>query len=185
MPKIVNHDEYREELMNKYFDFFARKGYSDLTMREIARELGMSTGTLYHYFPNKKSILEHLFRIASRRDVSLAVANIKEDDSLEQRIKVFVDFVFQKERYFQDIVLLTIDYFRYQDNHEDAFAILNEADNYYGKSIANGLGLDEKYGFFLAIFLNGLVYHRLVFPESVSYYEQAELFQDMMLNYFK
>ena len=70
MPKIVDHDAYREELVLRYFDIFAKRGYADVTMREIASTLGVSTGTLYHYFPTKKSILEHMFRIASRHDMS-------------------------------------------------------------------------------------------------------------------
>lgn len=37
----------------------------------------------------------------------------------------------------------------------------------------------------LAIFLNGLVYHRLVFPDSVSFKEQVQLFQDMFTSYIK
>ena len=53
MPKIVDRDRYRKELLNKCFDIFAEKGYSSVTMREIGSEIGVSTGTLYHYFPSK------------------------------------------------------------------------------------------------------------------------------------
>ncbi|NJL79674.1 MAG: helix-turn-helix transcriptional regulator, partial [Richelia sp. SM2_1_7] len=56
MPKIVDHEKYRKELLWKSFDLFAQKGYGSVTMREIAKELGVSTGTLYHYFPNKESL---------------------------------------------------------------------------------------------------------------------------------
>ena len=170
--------------MSKYFDLFAHRGYLDVTMREVAMELGVSTGTLYHYFPTKKDLLEALFHLASRRDASEVIARITEDTPLEMRLKIFFDFVLEKESYFQDIVLLTIDYCRYQDSHE-YFDIITEADGYYGNAIASGLGLEAKYGFMVATFLNGLVYHRLVFPGSLSYEQQAKLFQEMMLCYFQ
>jgi len=53
MPKIVDHDAYRDELIERYFDDFAQRGYNDVTMREIAAKLNISTGTLYHYFPSR------------------------------------------------------------------------------------------------------------------------------------
>lgn len=87
MPKIVDHDEFREELIAKFFDLFARKGYENITMRELAKEFDLSTGTLYHYFPTKKSILEQIFKVASRHDISEALEKIKPEDSLAQRLK--------------------------------------------------------------------------------------------------
>ena len=42
MPKIVNHTEYREELLEKCFELFARSGFQSVTMREIGKKLGIS-----------------------------------------------------------------------------------------------------------------------------------------------
>ena len=57
MPKIVDHDEYRKELLERCFGIFSRKGFSNVTMREIVSEIGVSTGTLYHYFDTKEKII--------------------------------------------------------------------------------------------------------------------------------
>ncbi|NLJ72562.1 MAG: TetR/AcrR family transcriptional regulator [Syntrophomonadaceae bacterium] len=186
MPKIVDHDEFRQELLEKYFDLFAKTGYLNVSMREIAAQMGVTTGTLYHYFPNKNNLLEELFYMASRQDTSEALAKIPNNATLAERTKVFCEFVEEKEVYFQDIVLLTIDNFRYKylADHQD-FTLINEADNHYGNKIAEGLELDDKYGFMLAIFLNGLVYHRLVFPDSVSFSEQIQLFQEMFTTFLQ
>jgi AcrR family transcriptional regulator len=59
MPKIVDHDQYRKELLSKCFDLFAEKGYGSITMRQIAEGLNVSTGTLYHYFPANKLYLSN------------------------------------------------------------------------------------------------------------------------------
>lgn len=183
MPKIVDHEQYKEELLQNFFEIFARKGYENTTMREIASETGISTGTLYHYFPTKKAILEQLFAIASRIDSSELTSRISDDDSLADRLKTVIDFVGEKEAYFQDIELLTVDYLRSQDTRE-TFQTLKAADEYYISTIADSLKLDKKYGFLVAIFLNGLVYHRLVFPDSVDYAEQGKLFYEAMMAFF-
>jgi AcrR family transcriptional regulator len=73
MPKIVDHDRYRKELLGKCFDLFAAKGYGSITMREIAQGLGVSTGTLYHYFPNKKVLFEQLIEQMAERDVIMGL----------------------------------------------------------------------------------------------------------------
>ncbi|MEA1961889.1 MAG: TetR/AcrR family transcriptional regulator [Bacillota bacterium] len=184
MPKIVDHDAYREELIQKYFDHFAKRGYADVTMREIARELDVSTGTLYHYFPSKKSILEHMLKLASRHDMSEAIEHIDENTPAEERIKAFCDYIMEKEDWYQDIVLLTIDYYRHY-GLENTFELMKEADHYYGNGIAEVVGIEPKYGFLIAIFFNGLIYHRLVFPDSVSFEEQSELFQKMVMSYLR
>lgn len=184
MPKIIDHDKYREELLHKYFEMFAHKGYLDVTMRQIADELGVSTGTLYHYFPSKKSLIEQLFHMASRRDSSAVLDNIQADDSIEQRLQVFVDYVRNNEKYFQDIVLLSIDYYRFSEAQE-FFAVMTEADRYYGNTFAEGLQLESELALVANIFLNGLVYHRLVFPETVPFDELAHHFQEMFVSYVK
>lgn len=184
MPQIIDHDKYREELLHKYFEMFAHKGYLDVTMRQIAKELGVSTGTLYHYFPSKKSLIEQLFHMASRRDSSAVLDNIQGEDSIEQRLQVFVDYVRNNEKYFQDIVLLSIDYYRFSEVQE-FFAVMTEADRYYGNTFVEGLQLEPELALVANIFLNGLVYHRLVFPDTVSFDELAHHFQKMFVSYVK
>ena len=36
----------------------AEKGYAQTTIREIARSAGLTSGSLYHYFPTKADMLE-------------------------------------------------------------------------------------------------------------------------------
>lgn len=184
MPKIVDHDEYRRQLLQKYFELFSHKGYLDVTMRQLAEELGVSTGTLYHYFPSKKELLEKMFHMASRRDSSAVLDSIPPHADIEQRLKVFVDYVRDNEKYFQDIVLLSVDFYRFSDSQE-FFEVMTEADRYYGNTFVEGLQLEPELALVANIFLNGLVYHRLVFPENVPFDELAHHFQEMFVSYVK
>jgi AcrR family transcriptional regulator len=76
MPKIVDHEQYRKELLGKCFDLFADKGYGAITMRQIANSLEVSTGTLYHYFPSKQALFEQLVEEISQQDVMAALAEL-------------------------------------------------------------------------------------------------------------
>jgi AcrR family transcriptional regulator len=67
MPKIVDHDARREELVEATWRVIARAGMVGATMREIAREAGVSTGILAHYFADKADLLGYALRLSHRR----------------------------------------------------------------------------------------------------------------------
>jgi AcrR family transcriptional regulator len=67
VPKIVDHDARREELVEATWRVIARAGMVGATMREIAREAGVSTGQLAHYFDDKEDLLGYALRLAHRR----------------------------------------------------------------------------------------------------------------------
>jgi AcrR family transcriptional regulator len=56
-------EEQRHRIMEAAIRAFARKGYHNTTMDDIVKESGLSKGTLYWYFENKKqlfmALLEH------------------------------------------------------------------------------------------------------------------------------
>ena len=77
MPKDVNHDERREELLEAVWRVIARDGMERATIRSIAAETGWSSGVLAHYFADKQDIIGSAFtlaldRIRQRWDTKLA-----------------------------------------------------------------------------------------------------------------
>jgi AcrR family transcriptional regulator len=67
LPKIVDHQARREELVEATWRVIARAGMAGATMREIAREAGVSTGILAHYFADKEDLLGFALRLSHRR----------------------------------------------------------------------------------------------------------------------
>jgi AcrR family transcriptional regulator len=57
MPKIVDHDERRRELLSAARRVIVRDGIDAATTRAIAKEAGYSNGVLAHYFADKDEIL--------------------------------------------------------------------------------------------------------------------------------
>lgn len=182
MPKIVDHDQYREKLISGCFELFAEKGYSNVTMRQIARELGISTGALYHYFPTKQSILEQMFEIMSRKDVEEAIAVTLVSGSFEKRIKLLFDFFIAKEAVFGKMLMLSIDFIR---NHDSADARLTARQwlEYYTRNMAVYLEIPTQLAMFITAFLNGIIYQNNFGHELISLREQMDFFKKILMAY--
>ena len=52
--------ERREHLVKLAADLFAKKGYQATTVRNIADEAGILSGSLYHHFDSKESIVDEI-----------------------------------------------------------------------------------------------------------------------------
>ena len=67
MPKIVNWDERRDEILAATWRVIARDGIAKATVRAIAREARCSPGILAHYFDDKADILGSALVLSHRR----------------------------------------------------------------------------------------------------------------------
>jgi AcrR family transcriptional regulator len=61
MPKVVDHDQRRVELVKATWRIIARHGIEGATMREIATEAGFANGALKPYFGTKDDLLTFAF----------------------------------------------------------------------------------------------------------------------------
>ncbi|GAA0374022.1 TetR/AcrR family transcriptional regulator [Microbispora corallina] len=67
MPKIVNHEERRDEVVAAARRVILRDGIEAATTRAIAKEAGYSNGVLTHYFADKDDILVSALEASHRR----------------------------------------------------------------------------------------------------------------------
>eukprot|EP00439_Symbiodinium_sp_Y106_P087687 s1_g223.t1 len=57
MPKIVDHEKRRQELIEASWQVIAAEGLEGVTMRKIAAEAGCTTGRLTHYFADREALI--------------------------------------------------------------------------------------------------------------------------------
>ncbi|MCG6115475.1 MAG: TetR/AcrR family transcriptional regulator [Mesorhizobium sp.] len=55
--RAKNHDDKREAMLHKAAIVFSRDGYDRASMAQLAGELGVSKGLLYHYYASKEALL--------------------------------------------------------------------------------------------------------------------------------
>ena len=76
MPKIVDHNQRRLELVDATWRIIARHGIEGATMREIATEAGFANGALKPYFPTKDHLITFAFgHVFSRTNQRIANAS--------------------------------------------------------------------------------------------------------------
>ena len=63
MPKIIDHDKRRGEILTKALQVFAEHGYHETSLSLIAKSCGLSRPTIYQYFRDK----EEVFHIAVKK----------------------------------------------------------------------------------------------------------------------
>jgi len=186
MPKIVDHDLYRKELLSQCFDMFAEKGYAAITMREIAQGLGVSTGTLYHYFSSKEMLFEQLVEEWTRQDLLRAEAELETAQTLAERIAAAFHFIAKNEDYFLKQTLLLIDFHQQQGHTASHNEILKQVCDRARDRVADLLGLeDPKIVVFVLGLIDGLILGRLYNEEVASFEEQGALLGEMLTVYLE
>ncbi|MFQ5738476.1 MAG: TetR/AcrR family transcriptional regulator [Acidobacteriota bacterium] len=168
MPKIVDAAKRREEILTRCFELFARRGYAAVTMREIAHEVGVSTGGLYHYFPTKNRLFQQMFQFMSRQDTRRVSQEMASDPNREARLQTLFRFLRRNRRYFHHALLMALDYYRHSDDPRSR-RFVEEALSYYRQAIRQELDLRETglEGLLLSFFLGTLI-HQMLAPEGVD-----------------
>lgn len=187
MPKVVDHDEYRKALLRQCFDLFADHGYASLTTRQIAKALGVSTGTLYYYFPSKEDLFMQLIEELTTQDLLRATAEIGGLSTLRERILALGDFLEANEDYFIKQTLLMMDF--YQQAGVGQSRVNKAVQRVSARSrdeIMTALQLDSPLlATHVLCLIDGLISERMVNPEMVSYRQQAELLADLLTAYLE
>lgn len=187
MPKIVDHDQYRKELLSKCFDLFAEKGYAAITMRQIAEGLSVSTGTLYHYFSSKQALFEQLVEEICEQDVLLAKAELEGKQTLQERMEALGRFIAKNEGYYIKWICLQIDFCQHQDFKEMQESVaFKRATERYEKAVHDILGIqDPVLTWFVLSLIDGLIFERLTDNKAVSITEQFSLLIKMLTAYLE
>ncbi|AOP33431.1 hypothetical protein A0128_05970 [Leptospira tipperaryensis] len=171
MPKVVDHEVYRISILTRCLSLFAKKGYAVVTMREISKELRVSTGSLYHYFPTKEVLFEEMAKWVVREDAKqlVEIRDRNRDKNPAERLELLFEFVREREGHFQDLILLACDLYRREDS-EPAKAILKECSVIFRDAIESHLGLKnpEIENLFFSVLI-GTIFQRMMDEGTVDF----------------
>lgn len=185
MPKIVDAQQYRQELLSKCFDLFAEKGYANVTTREIAKELGVSTGTLYHYFPNKQVLFEQLAEQVSLQDAEM-IGQVDKNQSIPERITALGQLLVENQDYVIKQAAIWIDFLQHCSAKEvNDNLVFQQIDSRYEEAITELLDLkDPKLAKFIWTLVDGISINQIDDDED-SFAIQIELLTQMLVAYFE
>ncbi|WP_110588443.1 TetR/AcrR family transcriptional regulator [Microbacterium suaedae] len=89
MPKVIDHDERRREIVAVAKRLILRGGFEAATMRSIAAEAGFANGALKHYFPGKDSIVAATFE-SVLDEITTVVGQATKAEDPGERLREFV-----------------------------------------------------------------------------------------------
>ena len=67
MPRVVDHDERRRQIAEALLVVAARDGHENVSSRAVAKELGVATGSLWHYFDGFDDVIRAAAAEVTRR----------------------------------------------------------------------------------------------------------------------
>ena len=81
----------KEKIFDASVDLFSKKGFSDVSVRKIAKQTGIREGSIYNHYKNKEAILDAIINYFKSE---LAQSNIPEEecaDLMDQGPEVFFE----------------------------------------------------------------------------------------------
>lgn len=181
MPKIVDRQQYRKQLLQQSFELFAEIGYGNITMRQLAQKLGVSTGTLYHYFPSKEAMFLQLVAEQTQQDIATFLSRASAiPPDIRSRVRAILDFVSENREYFTQQAIVSLDYCQQHRNRSQepqADLIFEQVDRELIQVINDYLPIDNpEIAGFIFNFINGLILGEIYHSNFTNWEVQSELF---------
>lgn len=181
MPKIVDRERYRNELLDRCFSLFTDRGYAAISMRQIAEGLGVSTGTLYHYFDSKQAIFEKMVLSRIEKDLREFGDRLQHLESIEARVELVFNYIGTcQDEIFKEISLY-LEYYQTQLKHEPGeHTILNQVYDRLFPEIKSTLGITNPIAAQLLFSsIDGLLLSR-IYGCTIDWEGQGKLMGKMM-----
>ena len=81
----------RTRILRKAVHLFAQTGYNGVSMRDIAKAVGISAAALYHHFPDKNTLYQEGVQFAVSNKLSEGLNSLSSpEDSAEARLEGFI-----------------------------------------------------------------------------------------------
>lgn len=165
---------------------FAEKGCSSLSMREISAALGVSTGTLYHYFESKEDLFEKLMDYMTEENLLSVTAAIPNHGTLQERLEAYFNFNEATEGEWMKMFLVLVDYYRNKKvSGTDAdHSLFNEGQERYIAWVGKYLGIEDlELVRFIFIFTEGFITQRHVDGFKADWKKHFTMLKEMILLY--
>lgn len=99
--------ETKSKLIDAALRTFSRKGFSESTTKDIAKEAGVTDGLIYHYFQSKEDLLWAILdKYTLLHSIRQALAAMDKQASLEHNLTAYFQALFRNLREQQDLVVM-------------------------------------------------------------------------------
>lgn len=160
----------------------AKRGYAALSMRDLARALRISTGTLYHYFPSKMGLFEAILQFHATNSTRPPARNQTEPATFEEGLDLLISNCEAGEELWAKMFLIQVDAYREPDGKMIATFNNISTSNSTKTYLSKLLKIDDPdvIDLFRVIML-GMIIQRVISKRNVKWSTQKQV----LLNTFK
>ncbi len=116
-PKIGIAPKRRAEIIEATFFCIALKGYSNITMQDIADSAGVSKGVIHYYFRNKEELFLSVFeKLVRDLDTHLAT-KVERAKTPPDKIRAIIGAVFEKTMANKKFQVVLLDFWAHSMKH--------------------------------------------------------------------
>lgn len=90
MPKQVDHEARRRELVEASWDVIAREGIEGTTLRKVAAAADCTTGRIAHYFSSRDELIRLALRTANSAAGKRMIEIAKTESNAHERLRLVV-----------------------------------------------------------------------------------------------
>ncbi|MFD1413754.1 TetR/AcrR family transcriptional regulator [Oceanobacillus jeddahense] len=176
MPKIIDHTERKDQIVEAAFDVIYHNGFEKTNLRKIAKKAGLSLGSVQHFFPKQKDMytfaMDVIFQRFKERMQKVVQADQDDFENAVRMVKQIVQVHTEEERIENDIwvkfTLMATMNPEYQELKEEYRKInLNFAEDiirllYKREYITNSYNI-KNMAHSLIIFVTGLVFEAVIY----------------------
>ncbi|GED68761.1 HTH-type transcriptional regulator PksA [Brevibacillus reuszeri] len=178
MPKLIDHEKRREQIAEATWRIILERGMEGATVRNIAKEAGLSLGALRHYFATQDELLIYAMTLVKER-ATARIAKIASQEPFtpkEQIIRLLLELVptNQEKMAEAEVWFAFTAYFRHKQGvfdamHDGIYAGLQKVMNYaeqvglLPKKMDKELETEKLYAI-----VDGLALHALLDPKRLD-----------------
>ena len=93
VPKLIDHDRRREEIATATWRVILANGVSCVSIRTVAAEAGISTGSLRHVFPRKTDLLVHAMQLVDQHAWERIQRHLDEPDARTRALAIIKELL--------------------------------------------------------------------------------------------
>lgn len=188
MPRKKMTDVRRKEIAEALYRCIVNQGYASTSVRDIAKEAGMRSGLIHHYFESKEEILSSMTDNTFDKYWENFVQFLQKhkDRPPRERLRAATDFVFRKVAGDRDLNKVFYELWNLSHHNKDLHKSLKKLYRGYREMVENiirdclgetsqNADLIKKMAAFLVGASEGLGIQWFIDPRAISLGKQSEL----------
>ncbi|SHO51110.1 TetR/AcrR family transcriptional regulator [Desulfopila aestuarii] len=92
--KNLNAAMRKPEILEGYYNVLIREGLENASISKIAKELGIHTSLIFHYFQSKENLTFELVRLMIEKFKSVHLLSFEHIEDPQQRYRALLDLIF-------------------------------------------------------------------------------------------